>query len=126
MTGVLNAMVGTASIERLSITIEELGPGTNDYGDSIVASLRGNTLFFIRFDDDSNVLLLQIASGGPAQSFFKRMRVEDATPGVFQEFTSASATYTLIGGTNGQWEWSTATLWSAADIGEVKRIEVYF
>jgi hypothetical protein len=125
MTGVLNAMVGAASVERISITIADLG--ANDYGtSSISVSLRGNNLFFIRFDDDLNTVMLQIASAAPAQSFFRRIRIEDATPGTFQAFTSASATYTLIGGTTGQWEWSAAAVWSAAEIGETKKIEIYF
>jgi hypothetical protein len=46
MTGVLNAMVGAASVERISITIADLG--ANDYGtSSISVSLRGNNLFFV-------------------------------------------------------------------------------
>lgn len=128
MTGVLNAMVGGASVERLSFTLADLG-GTEDYGaPSFAVSLRGgNTVFFIRYSADTDVLTISIGNAAPSQSFFQRIMVEDATPGVFQMFTSTSASYSLLGGTQGQWQWSSVTsLWTAADIDEVKRVEIHF
>lgn len=123
MSGALG-VVAAPCVERVSQTLQDLAPG---YGSTTVSvSLRGNTTYFLRHRPDISELLLQLSSLGSSQSFFKRIRVESATPGAFEVYNSADATYSLIGGTTGQWVWSVATLWSAADIGEVKLTEIHF
>lgn len=121
MSGVLSVL-SAPSVERVTVTLEDLTPG---YGQSISVSLRGNTGFFIRHRPDNSTLFLNIASQGVPQSFFRRIRIEGANAGQFQTYTSASATFVDAGLGISQWTWTEPTLWSAADIGELKKIELY-
>jgi hypothetical protein len=121
MTGVLNAMVGGLSVERVTITLSSVGANTVGMTSSIAVSMRGATVLYIDYNTVTPVLRLQLVPS-LSQSFFSRIRVEDGAANTFQTFTSASATYSVIGGTTTQWTWAPATLWAAGDVGETKRL----
>lgn len=119
MTGVLN-MALAPSIGRVTITLATLG--ANQYGEASSAiAMRGATLFYIDYLSAVPQVRLQLQPV-LSQSFFRRLKVEDGVAGTFQTFTSASATYSEIGGTTSQWIWTPATLWAAGDVGETKKI----
>lgn len=121
MTGVLNAVIGTPAIERVSITLIQDGSRYGPDGGSFAISMRGATLFYIDYTPSNQRIVLQLAPV-LGQSFFKRISIEDGVANTFQTFTSASATYQEIGGIVSEWVWTTPTLWGAGDVGEVKRI----
>jgi hypothetical protein len=85
----------------------------------------GVTLIYVDYTTNTQTVRLQMQPGTLLQSAFSRILIEDATPGVFQSFTSASATFSDLGATV-QWTWTAATLWTAADNGEEKRVIVEF
>lgn len=122
MTGVLNAMVAAGGVERVTITLGTVG--ANVYGMSggaIAISMRGATLLYTDYFTTAPRLRFQL-NPVVGQSFFRRLIIEDGVANTFQSFTSASATYSAIGGTTSEWLWAPATLWAAGDVGETKRL----
>lgn len=129
MSGALAALVAP-STGRLSITLGVVSANTVGMaGGAVAIAMYGATVFYIDYfhsGGSSPLLRLQLNGSSLAQSFFRRVFVEDATPGSFQLFTSASATFTDVGGGVSQWTWTPSPFWSASDIDEVKRVIFYF
>lgn len=87
----------------------------------------------IRATATALILSLGSASSLPAsiltlgQAFFDRLVVENAG-GSPQTFLASAATYQTLaslGFFRGEWSWATASFWTSADDGEVKRATVY-
>lgn len=109
MTGVLNAMVGSPTPVRISVTI---GNVTTQYGFNSSAGIgsispsayRGNTVLVIASDAgfDFGILI----TGTLAQSLFSSVVVQ-ATDGSSRSYSSAAATFSA--GANTQWTWGSGS-----------------
>jgi hypothetical protein len=121
MTGVLSMVIAPA-IERMTITLRDAGGGLIDCGGAISISMRGATQLYIGYSSTSSHDIVLQMQTNLAQSWFKRLTIEDGAANTFQTFTSASAAYSNVGGGTVQWVWNTGALWAASDANETKRL----
>jgi hypothetical protein len=125
VSGVLAALAA-GSVERTSFVCGQIS--TNNFGMSggAISFLRAaTTTMYVDYNTVTTSIRFQM-NGDPAQAFFSRVQLEDSTPGTFQTFTSASATFSDLGLGQKQWSWSPSSLWSAANNGQTKRIILVF
>jgi len=120
--------------QKYLITVAAMG-GNLDWGYGNSASIWGgtygscgNTTKFRGADiygivgDSVFTLVVQLAGGSLPVSFFSKIVVQDAD-GARQEFLTSSSSFANAG-TYSQWSWGGSPVWTAADIGEIKVVEI--
>jgi hypothetical protein len=128
MTGVLNAMVSTHSIERRTVTLGVTG-STVGYDVTIGSinstTLRTVTIVTLRSGTTYDIWL--DLEGTTSQSYLKRIRIQDGA-GTLQTLESSAATFETPTGTQGRWVWGDGSprFWNTTDSGEVKTVEFVF
>jgi hypothetical protein len=128
MTGVLNALVGTASIERRTVTLGVTG-STVGYDVTIGSinstTLRTVTIVTLRSGTTYDVWI--DLEGTTSQSYFKRIRIQDGS-GTLQTLESSAATFSNPTGTQSRWVWGDGSprFWDTTDSGETKTVQFFF
>jgi hypothetical protein len=115
MTGVLNALAGSASGLRYSVTIGN--SGTNyGYNDAVpmgsispAASYNGVTIRVIAFDSGTFSFTL---SGTRTQSHFAGLEIQK-TDGTIQRLNTSAANFDNSSGTVTFWSWTVSSIWTS-------------
>lgn len=128
------AQVLSTAAAKYRITVAAMG-GAFDWGYGNSATIWGGTYgecvnttkfrdaeIYGIVGDPALTLVVQLAGGSLPVSFFTKIVVLDAD-GARQEFLTASSSFANAG-TYSQWAWAGSPVWTAADIGEIKVVEI--
>jgi hypothetical protein len=128
MTGVLNAMVSFASVERRTVTIGVSGSNAGydgSIGSISSTTLRTVTIVTLRSANTYDIWL--DLEGTTSQAYIKRIRIQDGA-GAVQTLESSAATFSNPTGTQSRWIWGDGSprFWDTTDSGETKTVEFVF